>query len=232
MIFQGRPSKNLCGSEFRGETSILKICIRSLLQYKCPCFEGYMPVTLSPNPMYASGAVYIGGADGSSNASDTDGVDRSMTNQMYSDASGRPALSTGSEMQINRRIQEQKANRRLFGVGMMSAIALLLAIVAIATNSGGGSGDASVSSSSAGLFDGLGASTSAANATITNREYHMQLTAHVGWLALVYVVLFRWRERGKKVQSIDDKMDCKSYNAVVDWSCLCNVADHPLRTSP
>ena len=147
-----------------------------------------MPVTHTPNPMYASGAVYIGGsADGSLNASDTDGVDRSVTNPMYSDASGRPALSTGSEMQINRRIQEQQASRRLIGVGIMSAIALLLAIVAIATNGGGGSGDASVSSSSAGLgvFDGLGASTSPANATITNREYHVQLTAHVGWLALV-----------------------------------------------
>ena len=133
-----------------------------------------MPVTLTPNPMYASGAVYIGGADGSLNASDTDGVDRSVTNPMYSDASGRPALSTGSEIQINRRIQEQKASRQIFGVGVMSAIALLLAIVAIATNGGGGSGDASVSSSSAGLgvFDGVGASTSPANATITNRECH------------------------------------------------------------
>ena len=156
--------------------------------------ERHMPVTHTPNPMYASGAVYIGGsADGSLNASDTDGVDRSVTNPMYSDVSisGRPALSTGSEMQINRRIQEQKASRRLLGVGIMSAIALLLAIVAIATNSGGGSGDASVSSSSAGLgvFDGVGASTSPANATITNREYHVQLIAHSGRLALVYGVL-------------------------------------------
>ena len=144
-----------------------------------------MPVTRTPNPMYASGAVYIGGADGSLNASDTDGVDRSAMNPHYSDASGRPALSS-SEMEINRRIQEQKASRRLFGVGIMSAIALLLAIVAIATN-GGGSGDALVSSSSAdlGVFDGVGASTSPANATITNREYHTQLAAHVGWLVLV-----------------------------------------------
>ena len=152
--------------------------------------------------MPVTGAVYIGGADGSLNASDTDGVDRSVTNPMYSDASGRPALSTGSEMQINRRIQEQKANRRLFGVGIMSAIALLLAIVAIATNSGGGSGDASVSSSSA----GLGASTSAANATIPNREYHMQLTAHIGpgWR---WFMLFCFDgERGKKYRRKREKV--------------------------
>ena len=128
-----------------------------------------MPVTLTPNQLY------IGGAEGSLNASNTDGVGRSLTNPVYNgQPSQSPASSSstiGSEMQIDRRVKEQKASRQLFGVGVMSAIALLLAIVAIATNGGGGSEDPSISSAGLGVLYDHGASSSPANATASNREY-------------------------------------------------------------
>ena len=95
-------------------------------------------VARTPNPLYT-------GAD----------ADRSiLTNPMYGDVAttlGQPD-SSSSESRIDGRIKEQRLSRHLLGVGIMSALALLLAIVAIATNGGGRGGGASGADTAVSLF--------------------------------------------------------------------------------
>ena len=87
-------------------------------------------VTLIPNPMFGEGSA--------SSTDDSTATSRSAVNALYDDSTAAASISAQRSgqtgLQIDNHIQEQRASRQILGIGIMSAVGLLLAIIAIATN--------------------------------------------------------------------------------------------------